>query len=427
MNEINTIPGFTETSVFGKLFEATGVSYPDALRPAGEAGGREARPRSARTSSDRPMSERSGDRRRRWGLRSGGSRFAGAARLGRGGLRSVRAGQRAGQLWRPNPPSAGRARRLAEKTSGTCARRCAHASSGPSFRGPRTRLCSSGRASRGSSAEGRLGGESGGRPRAAGGAARVARAAGCAGRYSLTSESDDLIRVLYEPDAAIIRATAAVESLVRRAKSNGAAFMARTRPVRQARAGRATTAGVRTRPTSSCGLAAPGLAVFSRTKRPSERPGRTCSIGTRLPRGARARRGSTRPPASTAFRISRDWASRRSRMSPVASSTSNATLASPTRRRSRRFSQYIARRFPALAGTGVVSARVMPYEMTPDHHFVIGPSERLRGPLAPRRRLRTRFQARARARRVRGGPDRRKSRARGVARARPALNVSRNR
>ena len=29
VNEINTIPGFTETSVFGKLFEASGVSYPE--------------------------------------------------------------------------------------------------------------------------------------------------------------------------------------------------------------------------------------------------------------------------------------------------------------------------------------------------------------------------------------------------------------
>jgi D-alanine-D-alanine ligase len=29
VNEINTIPGFTETSVFGKLFEASGLSYPD--------------------------------------------------------------------------------------------------------------------------------------------------------------------------------------------------------------------------------------------------------------------------------------------------------------------------------------------------------------------------------------------------------------
>lgn len=29
VNEINTIPGFTVTSVFGKLFEASGVAYPD--------------------------------------------------------------------------------------------------------------------------------------------------------------------------------------------------------------------------------------------------------------------------------------------------------------------------------------------------------------------------------------------------------------
>jgi D-alanine-D-alanine ligase len=29
VNEINTIPGFTQTSVFGKLFEATGIEYPD--------------------------------------------------------------------------------------------------------------------------------------------------------------------------------------------------------------------------------------------------------------------------------------------------------------------------------------------------------------------------------------------------------------
>ena len=29
VNELNTIPGFTETSVYGKLFEADGISYPD--------------------------------------------------------------------------------------------------------------------------------------------------------------------------------------------------------------------------------------------------------------------------------------------------------------------------------------------------------------------------------------------------------------
>ncbi len=29
VNEINTIPGFTATSVFGKLFEASGIPYPE--------------------------------------------------------------------------------------------------------------------------------------------------------------------------------------------------------------------------------------------------------------------------------------------------------------------------------------------------------------------------------------------------------------
>jgi D-alanine-D-alanine ligase len=31
VNELNTMPGFTETSVFAKLFEASGVGYPDLL------------------------------------------------------------------------------------------------------------------------------------------------------------------------------------------------------------------------------------------------------------------------------------------------------------------------------------------------------------------------------------------------------------
>ena len=31
MNELNTIPGFTETSVYAKLFEASGVPYPELL------------------------------------------------------------------------------------------------------------------------------------------------------------------------------------------------------------------------------------------------------------------------------------------------------------------------------------------------------------------------------------------------------------
>ena len=30
VNELNTIPGFTETSVYAKLFEASGIGYGDA-------------------------------------------------------------------------------------------------------------------------------------------------------------------------------------------------------------------------------------------------------------------------------------------------------------------------------------------------------------------------------------------------------------
>ncbi len=31
VNELNTIPGFTSTSVYAKLFEESGISYPDLL------------------------------------------------------------------------------------------------------------------------------------------------------------------------------------------------------------------------------------------------------------------------------------------------------------------------------------------------------------------------------------------------------------
>jgi D-alanine-D-alanine ligase len=31
LNEVNTMPGFTQTSVYGKLWEATGVPYPEVV------------------------------------------------------------------------------------------------------------------------------------------------------------------------------------------------------------------------------------------------------------------------------------------------------------------------------------------------------------------------------------------------------------
>ena len=47
VNEINTIPGFTETSVYAKLFEASGIPYPRPRRPPGRA--------CPRTSPQRPL------------------------------------------------------------------------------------------------------------------------------------------------------------------------------------------------------------------------------------------------------------------------------------------------------------------------------------------------------------------------------------
>jgi D-alanine-D-alanine ligase len=31
VNELNTMPGFTQTSVFGSLFAASGIAYPELL------------------------------------------------------------------------------------------------------------------------------------------------------------------------------------------------------------------------------------------------------------------------------------------------------------------------------------------------------------------------------------------------------------
>ena len=36
---------------------------------------------------------------------------------------------------------------------------------------------------------------------------------------------------------------------------------------------------------------------------------------------------------------------------------------------------YLGRRFPLLAGAGLLWGRVMPYEMTPDRHFIAGPAD----------------------------------------------------
>ena len=48
----------------------------------------------------------------------------------------------------------------------------------------------------------------------------------------------------------------------------------------------------------------------------------------------------------------------------------------PARAMADEVAAYLARRFPPLAGAGLLWARVMPYEMTPDSHFVAGPADR---------------------------------------------------
>ena len=51
VNELNTIPGFTATSVYAKLFEASGIAVRRAPRPPGRARARAPRPPRPRSST----------------------------------------------------------------------------------------------------------------------------------------------------------------------------------------------------------------------------------------------------------------------------------------------------------------------------------------------------------------------------------------
>ena len=53
VNELNTIPGFTSTSVYAKLFEASGVPYDGAARPPDRARARAPRAALASSASSR--------------------------------------------------------------------------------------------------------------------------------------------------------------------------------------------------------------------------------------------------------------------------------------------------------------------------------------------------------------------------------------
>ena len=55
VNEINTMPGFTTISMYSKLWEASGLSYPRAARSAGRSSRSSGTPRSSSCAS--PLSE----------------------------------------------------------------------------------------------------------------------------------------------------------------------------------------------------------------------------------------------------------------------------------------------------------------------------------------------------------------------------------
>ena len=136
----------------------------------------------------------------------------------------------------------------------------------------------------------------------------------------------DLSGGLYEPGACLIRATAAVEALLRRAMSNGARL--RLAEARPAGAGRVAIDGEELEADQviwACGAWLGDL--FDEA--PIRRPGRTSCTGMRRPHGARVRPGSTSPRASTVFLTSTGSGSRPSHTSPAASSTSTATSAPP--------------------------------------------------------------------------------------------------
>ena len=182
---------------------------------------------------------------------------------------------------------------------------------------------------------------------------------------------DDLAFALYEPGACVIRASAAVDALLRRAGARRA-VLDRAEPAgpRAVRAGRRRAPGRLRR--LGCGA---WLGALFRARRRCGRRGRTSCTGARRRRGATGpawvdeqRRPATGSPTSTGS------GSRRSATGPGRRSTSTATRACRTRPWSPRSPAYLARRFPPLAGTGLLWGRVMAYEMTPDGHFVAGPA-----------------------------------------------------
>jgi len=184
---------------------------------------------------------------------------------------------------------------------------------------------------------------------------------------------DDLAFSLYEPEAYVIRATAAVEALLRRARHGGARLI-----------------GDRARP------AGPHAVQLTDGARSADRVVWACGawMGALFPREAPVRASwqdvlhwNTPPGWSTAPA----WFDERVNLYGFPD-VDGLGIKAVTHRPGRTFdpdrdarvpepsmteqvARYIGRRFPSLAGAGVLWARVMPYEMTPDSHFIAGPAE----------------------------------------------------
>ncbi len=181
---------------------------------------------------------------------------------------------------------------------------------------------------------------------------------------------DDLAFSLYEPAACVIRAGAAVDALLRRAGAR--LVLDRARPAGPRAV--ALTDGVRTADAVvwACGawLGAlwPELApvrpswqdVLHWAAPPAWRDGpawfdeRAALYGFPDVDGLGIKAVSHQP--GRAFDVDRD--------ARVPDPDMAAEVAA-----------YLGRRFPPLAGAGLLWARVMPYEMTPDGHFVAGPAD----------------------------------------------------
>ena len=199
-------------------------------------------------------------------------------------------------------------------------------------------------------------------------------AGGDARRCSPDMAVDDLAFSLYEPDACVIRASAAVAALLRRATAaaRGSSSTARGPPARGRWRSRTATAPA---PTRSSGRAGPGSARCGPALAPVRPSWQDVLHWTRRRPGATARRGSTSASASTASPTSTGSGSRPSATRPGPTLDLDATRACPAPAMVAEVAGYLARRFPPLAGAGLLWARVMPYEMTPDSHFVAGPAE----------------------------------------------------